>query len=320
MQRIAFIDQLKGLAMLMVVFGHLLQFCFGVKTCMAEVILETFDLPLFFLISGYFCFRTSPRFSDIAKKARAYLVPFVAVGSFFFFTHGQIVVEQMVINGGGKYWFLYFLFLVSAVCIVLNIFVCWLERGKPKWWLDALVYGSAFLAFAIVKLRVGELPHWLPIGKFATYFRYFVVGMMLRKYTRFYDFFMRSDWLYALGFIVFVVGVYYSSQTNSLLIMLSTLGALVVLWRFMSSLEHQDNIALRILTYIGQYTLSIYVFHYFFLFDLHQASAMLVGSSQFVLQIAACMFACLLIVPCCILVDRMIERSKWLRLLILVKR
>ena len=46
--RIVFIDQLKGVAMLMVVFGHLMHFSFGVSDSALEVIIRTFYLPLFF--------------------------------------------------------------------------------------------------------------------------------------------------------------------------------------------------------------------------------------------------------------------------------
>lgn len=46
--RIFFIDQLKGLAMLAVVFNHLLQFCFGVNYTTTNTMLAIFDLPLFF--------------------------------------------------------------------------------------------------------------------------------------------------------------------------------------------------------------------------------------------------------------------------------
>lgn len=105
MNRIEYIDQLKGVAMLMVVFDHLMHFSFGVSDSALEVIIRTFYLPLFFFISGFFCYKgdvvSMSSFGQlIAKKMRAYLLPLFSVGMLHVWIDGYS--SQNLLNGGGQ--------------------------------------------------------------------------------------------------------------------------------------------------------------------------------------------------------------------------
>ena len=122
--RIVFIDQLKGLAMLAVVFNHLLQFCFGVNYTTTNTMLAIFDLPLFFFISGYFCykervFNVKETLSLLSKKFKNYVFPFLSVGLLYCFLFKQSVTD-MILDGGGQ-------ILVSS-CTIRDI--CYLYSSQ----------------------------------------------------------------------------------------------------------------------------------------------------------------------------------------------
>lgn len=55
--RIYYLDQLKGLAIILVVVGHVMQFVFGFNQSLLVDFLAIFHMPLFFFISGYLTYR-----------------------------------------------------------------------------------------------------------------------------------------------------------------------------------------------------------------------------------------------------------------------
>lgn len=86
MERLDFIDYAKGIAILLVVIGHLLQYNF-VGTPAKELfdVIYSFHMPLFMFLSGYVASLTiDKQLTDkglfVKKKAFSLLVPFVFMG------------------------------------------------------------------------------------------------------------------------------------------------------------------------------------------------------------------------------------------------
>ena len=131
--RIVFIDQLKGLAMLAVVFNHLLQFCFGVNYTTTNTMLAIFDLPLFFFISGYFCykervFNVKETLSLLSKKFKNYVFPFLSVGLLYCFLFKQSVTD-MILDGGADFgFFLHYSRYLLFVFFSINYQIHFKER------------------------------------------------------------------------------------------------------------------------------------------------------------------------------------------------
>lgn len=322
MKRIEFIDQLKGVAMLMVVFGHLMQFSFGVPHSTLEVILEAFDLPLFFFVSGFFCYKGDliPIFSIcqlIAKKMRAYLLPLFSVGMLHVWIDGYPL--QNLLNGGGKLWFLYSLFVISTICVILNQISEFLQKDKQRWWIDVLVYTIPYFVFILMKYGMGNNYSWLPINHMVNFYRYFVLGMMIRKYNVLNKLVSQSQTAYTIAMVCFVIGVVYAYCTNIALIFLSALGGIIVLWNFMQHIE-TPSMSTSALSKIGKHTLAIYVFHYFFLPDLSFFATYINTNHQFILQLALCLAASSVIITLCIFIENMIDRSALLRFVLLGKK
>ena len=55
-QRIYYLDNMKGVAIILVVIGHIMQFSFGFQTSQPVKFL-CFHMPLFFYISGFLAYK-----------------------------------------------------------------------------------------------------------------------------------------------------------------------------------------------------------------------------------------------------------------------
>ena len=326
-QRIEFIDQLKGLAMLMVVFGHLLQFSFGIPDSPWESILEAFDLPLFFFVSGYFCMKKEGiRWGElpgqIVKRMRAYLLPLISVG-ILYCVLTDYSFNHLVMSGGGKLWFLYTLFWLAVICLLVSVKSPPSSlQGKLLWKgvaIDLVVFLLPFVGLYALKLLYPDAPGILPWGHAVTYYPYFVIGILMRKYDVLEQLMRTNVWLYTLGIVFFVLGVKLFGLTNKALILLAATGAIVALWHYFSNIEKQ-NVCTRTLGVIGKHTLAIYVFHYFFIPDLRTLSEMLEIGNPFIIHMVACLLLCACIIPVCIVIEKFVERSPLLGFLMLGKK
>lgn len=221
--------------------------------------------------------------------------------------------------GGGKLWFLYSLFVISAICVILNQISEFLQRDKQRWWIDVLVYIIPYVSLIMIKYLCEDNYHWLPVNSIVSFYRYFIIGMMIRKYSKLNGFVSQSQTAYMISVACFVVGVIYANYINTALIFLSALGGIIVLWNFFQHIE-KPSMATSALTKIGKHTLAIYVFHYFFLPDLSYFSTYINTNHQFILQLALCLAASSVIITLCVFIENLIDRSALLRFVLLGKK
>lgn len=103
--RILFIDQLKGIAILLVVLGHVI----GYNNCEDSFLwrfIYSFHIPLFMFVSGYVAqmrfqiesFGRNETFSYLTKKLRTLLLSMVTWGVVIPFFFLRTMMEQGFIN------------------------------------------------------------------------------------------------------------------------------------------------------------------------------------------------------------------------------
>lgn len=123
MQRLQYLDQMKGIAILLVVVGHVMQFSFGIHGSSVNGMLEIFNMPLFFYVSGYLAYKSITGFRSvldrIIHKGKALVLPLLTVGSLHaIFVHED--VAHWMLRGFGGYWFLYVLLITSVAFILIE--------------------------------------------------------------------------------------------------------------------------------------------------------------------------------------------------------
>lgn len=153
----------------------------------------------------------------------------------------------------------------------------------------------------------------LSISQLNTYYRYFLIGYLCRRYAKFNSFLFKNDIVYAIGLILFFLQWRFCDIHNMALIFLGAMGAIIVLQRYFESKQDTDNWVLRTLTKIGSASLPIYVIHYFFIPDVsNQMHQLLDCSNPFIWQLTSAMLLSIPIIVASMFVGKLIEHNKYL--------
>ena len=186
--RLDWVDLAKGLGILLVVFGHVWR---GLASARLPIpphqfhaidqFLYSFHMPLFFLISGLFVFRsaTAPLKSFLARIFGSIAYPYVLwtvifVGfraAFVSYTNTKIdaagILRTFLWIPHEQFWFLYALML----CLVLLNFIARLPGRVP------LIIAAA--ATARILFELGVLPAWTPLLRAAEYLPFVALGAVM---------------------------------------------------------------------------------------------------------------------------------------------
>lgn len=75
--RLDYVDKLKGLAILLVVAGHVTEYSFGIRETIFNRFYGNIHVPLFFFISGYFAIKNNEKgfFSFLKGKVAQLIFP-----------------------------------------------------------------------------------------------------------------------------------------------------------------------------------------------------------------------------------------------------
>lgn len=266
--RLLYIDKLKALAMLLVVMGHTMYFCMYHEEKAGDPVLNTicsFHVPLFFFLSGFVVSRP-PDFQKFLRKARRFLVPMLVVGFINALLFGG--VRDFFLNGGHfGYWYLLTLTIFYLLLVPFR-----LTERRSRNAATVLADGLMAICFWLVmyfcvdtsSVVIAALNPW---GAFA-FWPFFIIGFFSRKYAV-ADLITGKPWL-AVCLVVAYLALLVSSfsRIDSLplpldfTIALTAIAALLtVFWFFGDSTTFVD----RQLLLIGNSTLDIYVYHYFFI-------------------------------------------------------
>lgn len=96
---------------------------------------------------------------------------------------------------------------------------------------------------------------------------------------------------------------------NTVLSQVVALCAMVLMFHIFSHIS-QDKPIPTILSKIGKSTLSIYLFHYFFLFDMKWMTPYLTTDNSFVLQLFVSLCISILIIYICLGIEWMLKRTR----------
>lgn len=113
-KRLDYFDQLKGVAILFVVVGHILFWSLGVKDTGLNNMYIIFYMPLFFYISGFWAFKNHESaldvFKNVMKTSLHLLVPFLTFCFLLSLFKGTAFVNLLSRGGGSIGFCRYYLF------------------------------------------------------------------------------------------------------------------------------------------------------------------------------------------------------------------
>lgn len=264
------IDALKGIAILIVMLGHVLSWNHMEDAYLYDAI-KVIQMPLFMLVSGYLCgigrrVETLAGYGAVMKKrACAYLVPF------FFWILLQhpreplSSVAEVLFNLDKGLWFLMTLFLLNWMVYTAQL----ISAGagaykKPVFW--AVYLGMA--GFVALETLLGW--KFLSPGLTRLYFPFYLTGYLAgssrERLGRISQIGKNIGFVLAAAGFLYLVFLRDLQDVGSLFlleqqILASFLGCFVVI--YLTGLWREGK-AKKLAAGLGEYTLEIYVLHFHF--------------------------------------------------------
>ena len=265
--RILYIDKLKALAMLLVVMGHTIYFCTWHEELPDDTVFSiicTFHVPLFFFLSGFVISRP-PSWLKFLVKARKFLVPMLVVG----LINALLIdkVRDFFLNGGHNgYWYLLTLTIFYLLLLPFRL----MEHVKGIKGL--LADGCLAVAIWLLLMLTGRVEStaveaFNPWAAYA-FWPFFITGYISRKYA-FANYITGKPWLAVILPLIYLVLLIanFSDIRNLPLLLDFTIAliAIAALFAIFSFFKGSTTFVDRQLLLIGNSTLDIYIYHYFFI-------------------------------------------------------
>lgn len=200
--RLYYLDNLKGLTILLVVLGHCIQY--GLPSSYQDNILYqfiySFHMALFFVISGFLSYKKEYRLSKvIGKRAYRLLLPYFIWGGIKIIVEG-LPFYDILLNVDNHLWFLWSLFFISIITLILeNTF------GNSKFFLHIVLL--SILVFLVLPKIIGI--HVCGIKLISYYLQFFLFGFIIKKYQLHNKLSIKHLWLsipvYLISFVLLLL-------------------------------------------------------------------------------------------------------------------
>lgn len=342
-QRIEYIDALRGMTMILVVFAHVEMTSFGFSPpTFINSLFMSFRMPLFFFISGFIGYKASTQWNWSTwwamskKKFLIQLIPTFIFGLLYAYAYYHTDFHTFIThNGKLGYWFTIALLEISLIVYTANtcLYSSNTKTHRKRMFIALILLSCIlFLTKIILKLHptLNEIGNVLSLHHSFNYFQYFAFGYICSMYRNDFNKLLGNPYLTAAIILLFGA-VFYAKQCYigahvdaniDLWRMLDIasemlagyLGLLIVYNTFKTyqSSFTTDKKAGRILQYIGKRTLDIYLLHYFFLPHLPQIGVMLQDRHNVTLELAIGGLLSLTVIGICLAVSNVLRTSPFL--------
>ncbi|MDO4818814.1 MAG: acyltransferase family protein [Prevotella sp.] len=320
MNRIEHFDLMKGIAIILVVIGHIMLFSFGIYGSDLEHFLVIFHMPVFFYVSGFLAYKSMhsgrPILLQIWRYTRALILPLLVWCVLWNVTHHDETLLNMLSRCGGKYWFL------NTLAVLSIFFTCYEKlAGKVKNTVGyCALWFLPFVLLAVIKVNVGATC-CVSVDSIVTYYRYYLVGFLCCKYDWLNRFLFCNKVVYAWAVATFALDFVLIDKNNYFLTFAGAVSAIIILQNLCEHIA--TNVypgRYRRLTSIGNKTLSIYLIHFFFLPDLTQLVTPIASiGNPFMIHLMLTLVISALIIPICLLVETIISKNQYLNFLLFGK-
>jgi fucose 4-O-acetylase-like acetyltransferase len=344
-KRIEYMDTLRGLAIFLMVMGHVLAWIFtdyqkafdtNIYSGLLWKFIYAFHMPLFMFVSGYFfrvnlngnLFKEFCKF--IYKKFVALLIPFTTVGYLWW------IVKD---SGGVGYWFLRTLFELFVVCFPIYILsdkiakLCCVkskQSGEVKFLLlDLFLFGLGYLLLKILFHFLNEeLQTVFDTWKIIQYYPYFVFGLLLRKHELIQRI-LNKNIIYSISlftfFILFILRTFgYLTVAGFIVGNTISFSAIIFLHYFFIKCADNSSKAFKFFSYLGVHSIEIYLIHFFFTFRFTELGEYLIEvkfyGTSLLIQIVYSIIVSVIITALSLGVAKMINCSRSLSFFLLGKK
>ena len=274
-ERLLWIDSLKGILILLVIVGHAISKVIGNEAANNDYwwcLIYSFHMPTFIAVSGYLQYRSKysnkkPLQLQIWRRFCQLMVPFLVWSVLYFAIRNRIEsYPNCILMPNTTFWFLWALFFICAIFSIM-------EKVSEKWSLKHdLVVGLTCIVFASVLVILKDI-HLLGIQYILYYFLFYAIGYYIHKFGISIKSIMACV---LMAFAWLLLASFWRPQALPEFIPLSgmaatmlrfiykfvvALVAVVVVFSIAPKCLNGDNKVCKILTWVGTYSLGIYVIH-----------------------------------------------------------
>lgn len=322
--RLEYMDLLKGITILLVVFGHLLQ-ANTLESSHHPIFsyIYSFHMPLFMFISGYLGFKTytvtsiNEAMSGILNKVRSLLIPYfvwpMIVYNLFCVTEYKFNLWNQFVDLVTKWsplWFLWYLFILYGL-YTINLLIFNNIKSKNKLFFDIISFG--ILLCTGITLKYFNVVLFIDIDSFILYSIFFFGGILISKYSFFSDFIINKI-VFFVSSIVFLILIgqynYFDLGIKNKIIKMIISGSAIISFYNLSLFFTNGSLIIRRLKYYGKYSLVIYVTHFSMWYVWTNGTVISNLSNLYTTIIIA--IISVIVIETCILIKKIVSGSAYL--------
>lgn len=340
--RLQYFDVLKGIAIFLVVMGHVLTMCIrDIDSAFSFKLIGEIHMPIFFFISGYFSYKTAEHKNFIQPKLKQrflqLIIPFLVVSALWiwYFPHSGLhsplkanFSDFWLDTSKNGYWFTLCLFEI----IVIYALTCFVLQKVGSTILQTLtiiaVWGIiGILTFIVIPEDICAIMCLVPVFQF---FPIFMGGILARKHQNKFLNVISNNKCYTICLLIAIPTLYYTCyywefynipiqciyfiKTIFQIVFIAVAINIVKSWQEKIS---RPNFAINTLSYLGKQSLAIYLLHYFLLFPMSYMQEPLRSMGLgFLPTITVAAIVATLIIVFVLILNHIIGRSKLLSLLL----
>lgn len=340
-QRNQTVDMIRGVAMLMVVLGHTMTGSTeNAQNSFLFNLIWALQMPLFMLISGYVATYGRPilKLKDLGnylkRRTLAYLLPWFSwtfvVRGLIFGQYSFFDIKWLIYNMDSGYWFLFSIWTISVVFGFSQFLAqLFLKKSGIKATLLAVAFyvlGAAMIA--IVGLCMGL--NFLCIKLTLYYMPFYIAGFLYGKLQSFISKWKNQEKVLsavvmvaagAFFAVILRINLYEMADNISGIILraaTSLMGCIAVCGLLAKVFESTGLAKLRkVLVYVGEHSLEVYVIHYLCLSLLKPQSGVAFASFNGFMVVAV-NFALTVLIS--LMVQKLLNRNQWASRLLFGKK
>ena len=195
------IDNIRFLAMFLVVFAHMIELFADCEHNMIYRMIYSFHMPLFIFISGYVAKFDKEKI--FFKFLTTYFV-FQTLYKFFDCLYVQNS-ESILITYSNPYWFLWYLFILIVYYLLIPVF----DVSKEK---QLYVVLTSFV-FALILGFDTSIGYEVSLSRMISFLPFFLMGYYFGK-NHFFDKYYKDKWFIVCSLLGIVLSFFYLKGFN----------------------------------------------------------------------------------------------------------
>lgn len=295
--RLYYLDMLKGMAIFLVVMGHILTFCVrGVDAAPVFKFIGEIHMPLFFFVSGWLAVKYAGDGHLVApstiQRAKRLLLPMLGASTLWIYVFPMTHVESPLESTWAGLWLAPFKNGYWFTLVLFEIGLCYaaltavLSRRR-SFGIDLAVSLLAWACLGGIYLLLPEVAdNFLSFGFTATYFPVFMAGVLARRHEEAFNRMCTNSTAITICLVLIPLSLRivcwpweYSWCTplceticRVVFHIVLAIAAIAVVkpWSeqaYSPARVHPARFA-EMWTFLGKRSLAIYLLHYFFLFPM----------------------------------------------------